>query len=125
MKKILLDTNFFLVPFQLGVNIFQEFDRIMDEPYILMTITSVKKELEKLVKSGKGDDKVAARLGIHLARNIEVAEVQGPADDAILHYASDYKDVLVATNDAGLRKKLKENKLLTIYVRQKSKLEIG
>jgi rRNA-processing protein FCF1 len=122
MKKILLDTNFFLAPFQLGINIFTEFDRIMEEPYVMMTIGPVKKELEKIAKSGKGDDKAAARLGVHLARNIEVAEAEGKADDAIVDYMEKDEDLMVATNDSGLRKRLKKGRC--ICVRHKSKLEI-
>lgn len=125
MKKILLDTNFFLVPFQLNINIFREFDRLVNEPYIMMTLQPVKEELEKLAESGKRAERSAASLGSFLARNIEVAEARGPADDAIIEYAKSHEDVLVATNDAGLRKRLKKEKLQAIYVRQKSKLEIG
>jgi len=125
MKKILLDTNFFLVPFQLGVNIISEFDRIMEEPYQMMTLQPMKDELEKLASAGKGDDKNSARLGAHLARNIEVAEAGGKGDNAIVDYAKSHEDVLVATNDSALRKRLREFKIRTIFVRNRSKLEIG
>lgn len=124
MKCILIDTNFFLAPFQLGVNIFSEFERIMNEPFELMTISSVKAELEKLVKSGKGQDRSSAQLATQIARNIPVVEVAGRGDDAIITYAKNNKDVMVATNDAGLRKALKGIGVRTIFVRNRSKLEI-
>ncbi len=125
MKHILLDTNFFLVPFQLGVNIMSEFDRIIEEPYQMITIKPVKEELERLARNGKGGERSAARLGIHLARNIEVVEAEGKADDVIVSYAKNHKDVMVATNDSTLRKRLKSLKVPTIFVRNRSKLEIG
>ena len=124
MTKILLDTNFFLVPFQMGINIMSEFDRIMNESFTLMTISPVKKELENLAKSGKGDDKISANLGKELARGIFVEETSGEGDLGILVYATQHKDIIVATNDSDLRKKLKSKKVRTIFVRGKSKLEI-
>jgi hypothetical protein len=124
MKKILLDTNFFMVPFQLGVNIMSEFERIMNEPFQLMTISPIKKELEHLARSGKGDDKLSAKLGSELARNIAVIDYSGQGDEAIVSFATTTKDIMVATNDSALRKRLKKEAIPTIFVRNKSKLEI-
>jgi hypothetical protein len=124
MKKILLDTNFFLVPFQMGVNIMTEFERIMEEPFELMTISTVKKELESLARNGKGDDKACAKLATELARNIRVEEYPGDGDDSILVYARLHKDTIVATNDSTLRKRLRGERVQTIFVRNRSKLEI-
>ncbi|MBN2517850.1 MAG: hypothetical protein JXB14_03315 [Candidatus Altiarchaeota archaeon] len=123
MKKILLDTNFFMVPFQLGINIFSEFDRIMQEPYQLITLKSMKDELEKIAKTGKGNDRSAAILGIQLARNIEVADSDKRGDGAILDYAKAQR-CMVATNDSELRKGLRKMKIQTIFVRGRSRLEI-
>jgi len=122
-KQLLLDTNFFLAPFQTGINIFSELERIMPEPFELMTITPVKKELEKIIKSGKGDDKIAARLGTELARNIKVVDAEGIGDQAIIDYAKSNK-IIVATNDSALRKELTKLKTRTIFIRNNSKLEI-
>lgn len=123
-KKILIDTNFFLVPFQVGVNILSEFERVMTEPFQLMTISPVKKELENLAENGKGDDKISARLGLELARNVTVVGAQGQGDDAIVDFASTTKDIIVATNDSRLRKRLKGKGVKTIFVRNKSTLEV-
>jgi rRNA-processing protein FCF1 len=123
MKKILLDTNFLMVPFQLGINIFSEFDRVMQKPYQLITLKAVKDELEKIAKTGKGSDKSAAALGIQLARNIEVIDSDKKGDGAILDYAK-ATECIVATNDSELRKGLGKAKVQTIFVRNRSKLEI-
>ena len=124
MKKILLDTNFFMVPFQLNVNILGEFDRVMNGPFTLITISPIKKELENLAKNGKGADKVCAKLGLEFARNVTVIDYTGQGDNAIIHFALNTKDVIVATNDSDLRKKLLKEGIRTIFVRNKSKLEI-
>lgn len=127
MKKVLLDTNFFLAPFQLGVNILSELDRVVDEPHELMTLSPMKAELEKLAKTGKGDDKLSAKLALELARNIQVIDAPGSGDRAILDYAkaqTERKDLMVATNDSALRKSLKTLKIRTVFVRNRSKLEL-
>jgi len=124
MKRILLDTNFFMVPFQLGVNIFSEFERVMEEPFELMTLSPMKGELEKLARSGKGKDKSAARLAIQIALGIKAEAAAGSGDAAIIAYARKHKDLIVATNDSGLRKALKSFGVPTMFVRNRSKLEI-
>lgn len=124
MKRVLLDTNFFLVPFQMGVNIFSEIERVVNEPFELMTISPIKVELENLAKSGKKDEQSVAKLAIELARNIRVVETTNEGDDAIVGYAVSHKDVIVATNDSALRKRLKALTVNTIFVKNKSKLEI-
>jgi len=124
MKRILIDTNFFLTPFQLGVNIFSELERVVDEPFELFTLSPLKCELEKLAKSGKGADKSAAQLAIQLARGISVEDWPEGGDAGILSYVKKKKDVTVATNDSNLRKALKSMKIPTIFVRNNSKLEM-
>ncbi len=126
MKKILLDTNFFLTPFQMGVNILSELDRVIDEPHELMTLAPMKAELEKLAKSGKGDDKLSAKLALTLARNIPVVDAPGSGDRAIIDYVKAAKpgDLIVATNDSALRKTLKALRVRTVFVRNRSKLEL-
>lgn len=124
MKRVLIDTNFFFVPFQLGVNIFSEFERIMCEPFELMTLSSVKSELERLTKSAKGQDRSSAQLAVQLARNIRVELAIGSGDQAIINFVKAHDDIIVATNDSDLRKKLKSLKVSTIFVRGRKKLEI-
>lgn len=124
MKRILLDTNFFFVPFQLSINIFSEIERVVDESSELITLSSAKGELERIAKNGRGDDKASARLALQLAKNIRVIDTPHLGDKAVLAYAKANKDVIVATNDSELRKKLKADKTRTIFVRDKKKLEI-
>jgi len=125
MKHILLDTNFFFVPFQMGVNIFSEIERIVDEPLELFTLSSTIGEIERVAKSGKGDDKASAKLALQLAKNLKIIDTPNSGDAAILAYAKVNTDVIVATNDSELRKKLKAAKTRTIFLRGKNKLEIG
>ena len=61
VRKIILDTNFLLIPVQFGVDIFSEFDRICNFKYELVVVPETVTELEGII-NGKGSkkDKMAA-----------------------------------------------------------------
>ncbi|MBN2517794.1 MAG: nucleotide-binding protein [Candidatus Altiarchaeota archaeon] len=121
---VLLDTNFFLVPFQLGVNIFSELDRVLQTNYTLVTLSPQLDELTRLSKDAKkGSDKTAARIGLELARGMRVIESPLKGDEAILDFAKRNK-CIVCTNDSELRKKLKGMRTRTIFVRNRQKLAL-
>jgi len=121
VKKVLLDTNFLLIPGQFKVDIFKEIDRIIDEKYQLFIIDKTLDELEKLIKGNKEKDKKAAMLGKQLIKNkkVRVINTQGDNVDDIIVKIKD-KDTIVATQDKGLRKRLKGD---VIVLRQKKYLK--
>ena len=121
MKKILVDTNFLLIPFQFKVDIFKEIDRIIDEKYEIFIIDKTIGELEKLIKGGKEKEIKAARLALQLIKkfNIKIINAQGDNVDDIIVQLKD-KDTIVATMDKELRKRLKGD---VIVLRQKKYLK--
>ena len=124
MKKIILDTNFLTLPHQFKIDIFNEIDRIMEENYELFTLDSVVYELKKLSKS-KGKDAIAAKIGLELIKkkNIKIINTgEKNVDKAIVAISNE--DMIVATNDKILRKKLKNENIKTIYLRSKKYLKI-
>jgi len=125
MKKIILDTNFLTLPHQFKIDIFNEIDRIMEENYELFTLDSVVYELKKLSKS-KGKDAIAAKIGLELIKkkNIKIINTgEKNVDKAIVAISNE--DMIDATNDKILRKKLKNENIKTIYLRSKKYLKIG
>ena len=125
MKKIILDTNFLTLPHQFKIDICNEIDRIMEENYELFTLDSVVYELKKLSKS-KGKDAIAAKIGLELIKkkNIKIINTgEKNVDKAIVAISNE--DMIVATNDKILRKKLKNENIKTIYLRSKKYLKIG
>lgn len=122
-QKVLLDANFFLVPYQFGINISSELDRVIQIDYTLFTLRPQFEELKKLSKEAKGADKTAARLGLELAKGIKVIDSSLNGDEAIIEYAKRNK-CIVCTNDSELRKRLKQQKTSTVFVRGKQKLEM-
>ena len=112
--RCLLDTNFFLIPNQFGVDIFE-----LLKDYEIVTLSSCMDELKKLSKT-KGKDGKAARIALQLIKekNIEVIESNEKGDKAILNYALREKCV-VGTNDKELIKALKNKGIKIIRLRQK------
>ncbi|MFH1786421.1 MAG: PIN domain-containing protein [archaeon] len=122
MVKLLLDTNFLMVPFQFGVDIYSEFDRILHEPYTMFTITAVEDELVRLSKT-----KPAAAAALKLAKLKKVRIIQNPADspqgtDPKILAAAESEGAAVCTNDSALRRQARVKGLRVITLRQMSHL---
>ena len=87
MKKILLDTNFLLIPHQFRVDIFTQIDRIVTFRYKFFILDKTLEELKKIVEEQKGKDKDAARIALKLIaiKNVGVIETEGnkKTDDII------------------------------------------
>jgi rRNA-processing protein FCF1 len=122
-KKILLDTNFLLIPGQFKVDIFSEIERIADFKYKLCVLDLSLKELDNIIEKQKGKDKEAAKLALLLikSKDIDIIKSKGNyADREILDIAD--KDFIIATQDASLRKALKNKGTKTIVLRNKKYL---
>ena len=118
-----------MIPVQFGIDIFSELRRLGFSQFL--TVFAVVFELERLAKTAKGNDKVAARVALQLAEQCQVIDnpsdpsVAGPfkyADDIITAAAVKYS-LSVLTNDAGLRQKLIKNKVSVISMRQTKRLD--
>jgi rRNA-processing protein FCF1 len=125
-KKVILDTNFLLIPGQFTVDIFTETGRIMQEHYVLCVVDKSLKELNHIVIAGKQKDRLAAKLALVLViqKNLKTLHSFGSkksVDDIIVSKAD--KDTIVATQDKALRERLKEKDIKIIGLRQKKYLE--
>jgi len=126
MKKILLDTNFLLIPYQFKVDIFTEFDRVCNFNYGLFVLDKTIKELKNIIEIQKGKHKDAARFALQLLRAKKVSVIKTSSkkhtDDIILDYAK--KDYLVATQDKDLKRRIINQNVSVIILRQKKILAI-
>ncbi len=127
MKKILLDTNFLMIPAQYKVDIFAEIDRLCVFQYELIVPEIVVKELHKVASGQKGA--AAAKMALQLveAKNLHVIPLKNKtlknADKIILDIANK-DDYIVATQDQALKRLLKQKKVPLIVLRQKSHLKL-
>lgn len=119
--RVVLDTNFILIPFQFGVDIKAELDRILDFKYELCTTNSVLRELMSISKE-KSKNGRAAAASFEMAKDLTLIHGNGNADDALLALAS--KDTIICTNDKILKEKIKRKGAPLIYLRQKKYLQL-
>ena len=127
MKKILLDTNFLLIPYQFRVDIFTQIDKIATFEYELFILDKTLEELKTIVEKQKGKDKDAAKIALKLIaiKNIGIIKTKSnrKTDDIILNLASK-EDFIVATQDKDLKRRLINQDISVIILRQKKKLAI-
>lgn len=112
-----------MIPVQFNIDIFEELHRLEFDEFLVPF--PVIKELDKLITSGKGKDKIAAKVGrLLVVSRCNIISVYGRhVDDIIVNMAKEYT-AAVLTNDIGLKKRLLDMSVVVISLRQKSKLGI-
>jgi len=126
--KVILDTNFLLIPGQFKVDVFSEINRICDFSYELVVVAETMTELDGVISSERssGKDKKAAKLALQLLRKFKVKAIKNDrkvfkrADEAIIAIAG--KKCVVATQDRELKRRLR-GKCSLIILRQKQYLK--
>lgn len=128
-KKVVLDTNFLMIPGQFKVDIFEEIRRVSDFNYKLFIFEKTLKELEKLAEKGKTRDKTAAKIAKLLVSQKKISILTGDedenVDEQILDYAKKH-DCVIATLDGALLKRIRKANPKTRFMilRSKRHLEI-
>jgi rRNA-processing protein FCF1 len=124
--KVILDSNFLMIPFQFNLDVFQEIEFLLQKKVDFIVPSAVKSELTALSTRG-GEGAAEASLALQLASRCRVVEVtletHETVDDAIVK-ASQKLGAVVATNDIELKNRLKLLKVPVVYLRDKSKLEV-
>jgi len=123
-RKIIIDTNFFLVPYQFKIDILTELEHLIDVHHVYIITSKTIKELEKIAEnSGKkgAGGKFALKLIEANKDKMEIMESNKPVDTWIEEYAEEH-GAIVCTNDIKLKKKLKDNGIKVISLRGKTKI---
>jgi rRNA-processing protein FCF1 len=121
--EIMLDTNFILTCVRQKVDFASLANELTDEEVIFLVPSEVLNELKELStrKGMKIIDKDAALLSLKILETIEpkpreVFLGNKTVDNGIINYIKD-KDIILATLDKGLKRKV-SNKVLTIKGRK-------
>lgn len=114
---VILDANALLMPFQFGLNLDLELERLVGECDILVP-SSVLGELRRLARTDR-----SARAALELAQKYEISEVEEEGDTSVVSLAKEKKGIVV-TNDKELIQKLKEAGIPVIYLRSRTHLVI-
>ena len=123
-KEVVIDTNFFMVPFQFNVDIITELEKLLPS-YKLTTPSFVINELKGLKNNNKGKTRLNANLALKLANSskIEIKDISllenETVDDALLRVSE-----VLATNDIELKNRAKDKGITVAYLRQKKYIAI-
>ena len=123
-KEVVIDTNFFMVPFQFNVDIITELEKVLPS-YKLTTPSFVINELKGLKKNNKGKIRLNANLALKLANSskVEIKDISllenETVDDALLRVSE-----VLATNDMELKKRAKAKGITVVYLRQKNYITV-
>ena len=124
IKEVVIDTNFFMVPFQFNVDIITELEKVLPS-YKLTTPSFVINELKGLKKNNKGKIRLNANLALKLANSskVEIKDISllenETVDDALLRVSE-----VLATNDIELKKRAKDKGITVAYLRQKKYIAV-
>ena len=123
-KEVVIDTNFFMVPFQFNVDIITELEKSLPS-YKLTTPSFVINELKGLKRNNKGKIRLNANLALKLANSskVEIKDISllenETVDDALLRVSE-----VLATNDIELKNRAKERGITVAYLRQKKYIAV-
>jgi uncharacterized protein len=110
-----------MIPVQFGVDIFEELKRLGFNEFFVPEAVIL--EIERLIKRGKGSDRIAAKVARLMMDRCKRIAGTGYADNVILRLAKDM-GAAVLTNDIGLKRRLAEAGVQTVSLRQKNKLDL-
>ena len=123
-KEVVIDTNFFMVPFQFNVDVITELEKLLPS-YKLTTPSFVINELKGLKNNNKVKIRLNANLALKLANSskVEIKDISllenETVDDALLRVSE-----VLATNDIELKNRAKDKGITVAYLRQKKYIAV-
>lgn len=123
-KEVVIDTNFFMVPFQFNVDIITELENLLPS-YKLTTPSFVINELKGLKRNTKGKTRLNANLALKLVNSskVEIKDISllenETVDNALLRVSE-----VLATNDIELKNRAKNKGITIVYLRQKKYIAV-
>ena len=111
-KEVVIDTNFFMVPFQFNVDVITELENTLPS-YKLTTPSFVINELKGLKRNNKGANSSKVEI-----KDISLLENE-TVDDALLRVSE-----VLATNDIELKNRAKDKGITVVYLRQKKYIAV-
>lgn len=118
-KTVILDSSAILMFFEFSVDWEKDLDRLVDGYHVVVP-TAVVQELQILTTRSAEKKKAAAALKL-IAKYDTIDQKAETVDDALIKIAEKTKGIVV-TNDAELRKRLKNRGFPVIFLRGKKRL---
>jgi len=125
--KVILDSNFLLVPSQFKLDIFEGLTSLLKQSYEPILLSTTLHELQRMAHEEAPKLQKQTQIALKLAEKCQLVNVKRETketnDDVIVRVALQQK-CAVATNDSALRQRLRDISIPVIYLRQKSRLEL-
>jgi len=125
--KVILDSNFLLVPSQFKLDIFEALTSLLNQSYEPILLSTTLHELQRMAHERAPKLQKQTQIALKLAEKCQLVNVERKTketnDDVIVRVAS-HRKCAVATNDSALRRRLRDISIPVIYLRQKSRLEL-
>jgi uncharacterized protein len=126
--KIILDTNFLLIPGQFKIDIFSNMHTLLNFPYELCIFRETLGELKKIADGNK-KDKTNAKIALELIKQKNLKSLENSSneistylDEIILNNVSDQD--IICTQDLALKRLLKAKYKKIRIITLKSKKHI-
>jgi len=124
MKTVLIDTNFLVECAKRKIDIQAELTRILDFGFEIAILDRTMEELDEVIARGKKEGQ-AAKLAkmILMTRRVTIIPTEGGHTDTLLLEKADENNI-VATQDAELKRKLKNKGQSVVVIRGAKKLAV-
>ncbi|MEE8168291.1 MAG: PIN domain-containing protein [Candidatus Hydrothermarchaeales archaeon] len=119
--RLVFDSNFLLLPFQFGVDIFSELKELLDVNYKIYVTRGVLRELTRLSQR-KGVEGRRAKAALESAMKLELIESNEDVDVDEGLAALAAEGAVICTNDKALKERIRKNRAPVVYLRQKKYL---
>ena len=125
--RVLLDTNFLMLPMRFGVDLRPELGRVLEASFSLAITPAVIDELRRLKTNVKTRELNNIEYALTIAEGLEkVDDVLCPGedvDDQLVRLA-DMEGLIVATTDSELRQRIRQKYRPVVFMRQRRYLSI-
>lgn len=120
---VLFDTNFLLIPSRFGVDIFEESERALNLKPDFVVIKGVLDEIQLLKEEAQPSFRKQLELAEKLAERCTIIDYEWREDEEVddtIVRVSTSNGYIVGTTDAELRKRLHDQGVKVLFLRQKS-----
>lgn len=125
--RVLLDTNFLMLPVRFGIDLRPELGRVLEVSFSLATTPAVLDELRRLRKNVKTRELKNIEYALAMAEGMEKLDdilcLGEDVDDQLVRLA-EMEGVIVATTDSELRRRIRKKCRPVVFMRQRRILSI-
>lgn len=125
--KVIVDSNFLMIPSQFHIDIFRELYRTLNSHVQVIVLSPVYDELQNISSRGHPKLSKQAEMALKIIEGLEIVNIKPNSgetvDDLIIRVAKEW-NCPVATNDYELRRRLRDIMVPVVYLRQGVRLII-